>query len=553
MTLVSKYFKVLKTKFPNLYFKWIYFKAPQKPRVVYFCPRHNKWYNTDYYSLKRSKYGCLSCSQEKYKTLDDYINVLSEEVKRKYEFLELTDIQGQVAVKVKCKDCGNLFVSSLLHKKGLGESLGCKNCYRKLQKERANSWEDKKEKYIKDFQKTNSEYELIDVIKEKSYYYYKLKCNKHNHIWKVAVFDFIKRQTKCKYCAHEIQGQKNRKTFEYYVEKAKEVHKDKYTYLGCEWTNNGTFLEIKCNQCGNIWKTLVGNHITSKTGCPKCSNSGVSRQEKEIVEFLKSLGVKSILQNDRRLIAPYELDIVLPDYNIAIEFNGLYWHSEKVNDDLYHIEKKRKRAEEKGIRVINIYWDDWQEKKLLIQNYLKAQLGFIKNKIYGRKCKIKEIDSKTYAQFNKENHLMSNRNAKYKIALTYEDNIVAVAGFSDFELIRYTVKQDLLVIGGLGKITKWFLKNVNKKLFTYVDLDYFTGEGYKKVGFTPIKVTRPKLWFTDMVKRYSREQFQKHKLKDKFENFDNKLTAREICNLNGFYRIFGCSNLKLEINKTEQK
>ena len=35
----------------------------------------------------------------------------------------------------------------------------------------------------------------------------------------------------------------------------------------------------------------------------------------------------NLIQNDRNLIKPYQLDIIIPKIKLAIQFNGLYWHS----------------------------------------------------------------------------------------------------------------------------------------------------------------------------------------------------------------------------------
>lgn len=55
-------------------------------------------------------------------------------------------------------------------------------------------------------------------------------------------------------------------------------------------------------------------------------NAVISNKEKELSDFCKQF-YPNLIENDRELIAPYELDIVIPELHLAIEFNGVYWHS----------------------------------------------------------------------------------------------------------------------------------------------------------------------------------------------------------------------------------
>lgn len=71
--------------------------------------------------------------------------------------------------------------------------------------------------------------------------------------------------------------------------------------------------------------------------CPICNPIGhqYSYKEKELLEYIKSIYNGKIIENSRKIISPYELDIYLPELNLAFEFNGIYWHSTKKNI-IYH-------------------------------------------------------------------------------------------------------------------------------------------------------------------------------------------------------------------------
>lgn len=74
--------------------------------------------------------------------------------------------------------------------------------------------------------------------------------------------------------------------------------------------------------------------------CNQCNPSIGSNGEQEVFDYISSIYDGDISRSNRRLISPYEIDIVLPDLKICIEFNGDYWHSINVNNDSkYHLNK----------------------------------------------------------------------------------------------------------------------------------------------------------------------------------------------------------------------
>lgn len=104
--------------------------------------------------------------------------------------------------------------------------------------------------------------------------------------------------------------------------------------------------------------------------CKLHKNSGKSYLEKQIVKFLKDNEVK-VVENNKTLIYPKELDIYLPEYNTAIEFNGTWYHSIEAGCSKdYHLQKSL-LCREKGIRLIHIYeFEDLDEQLKFLKAYL---------------------------------------------------------------------------------------------------------------------------------------------------------------------------------------
>ena len=144
--------------------------------------------------------------------------------------------------------------------------------------------------------------------------------------------------------------------------------------LGIKLINYKTVLYIKNEDIEPLKKELekiVYNHT--------------SISEKEISDFIKSICNYEILENDRNIISPKELDIYIPQKNLAIEFDGLYFHSTKFGKDSdYHLGKTL-ACEEKGIRLIHIFEDEWLFKRQIVESIIKSALGIYKQKIFARK------------------------------------------------------------------------------------------------------------------------------------------------------------------------
>lgn len=228
--------------------------------------------------------------------------------------------------------------------------------------------------------------------------------------------------------------------------------------------------------------------------------TGKSHYEDEIVAFLESLNINNILRNARDIIKGQELDIYLPDYKIAIEFNGTYWHSDLFKARDYHLEKAL-RAEECGIRLIHIYqyeWDDINTREK-IKSLLKISLHKVDKKIYARNCEIREITNKEAAKLNNAVHLQRHRNAKVTYGLFYNDELVQLMSFShnrkyEWEIIRGCPGSNNIVVGGVSKLFTHFLREYNpKEVFSYCDFNKFDGTSYETLGMQYLGNTGPDL------------------------------------------------------------
>lgn len=326
------------------------------------------------------------------------------------------------------------------------------------------------------------------------------------------------------------------------------------------------YIKIHCCDCKKdflIYNTLynyrIGYGVKLCTNCNKIGTKQESYFEGEILSFINTeLNIISEKKN-RILIKPYELDIFIPSHNVGIEFNGIYWHSELYKESNYHL-YKTKLCEENGIKLIHIFEDEWMFKKDIIKSIIKSKLGLIENKIYARKCDIREIDNDEYREFINKNHIQGYVNSNIKLGLYYDNELVCLSTFdynrkvvggkkleNNYELIRFANKLNTNVIGGFSKLLKYFIKTYNPlKIITYADRRYFDGKTYLNSGFLFIHDTTPNYWYVVGSKREHRFKYRKDILVK--EGFDSTKTEKEIMFDRKIYRIYDCGTKKYELN-----
>jgi len=317
-------------------------------------------------------------------------------------------------------------------------------------------------------------------------------------------------------------------------------------------------LKFKCLKCGTEFMDKVNNGLFPV--CPNCEPKK-SRFENEIYQYISKIyNIEKIILNSRKQInnnGQNELDIYLPEYKLAIEADGLYWHSELFLDKNYHLNKTIS-CEEKGIQLFHIFENEWLDpiKQDIWKSIISSKLN--KNKrIYARDTIVKEISIDNSISFLNENHLQGGLGAKYHIGLFYKDELVSVATFGrprfnfhyDYELLRFANKKYTNVIGGFSKLLKYFERKYNPaNLITYADRRLSNGNLYEKIGFKFLRNTDPNYFYTkDFNTIQTRHTFQKHKLKNLLENYDPNLSEHENMLNNNYVRIYDCGNKVYEL------
>lgn len=219
-----------------------------------------------------------------------------------------------------------------------------------------------------------SKFEYIDCMKKSI-----IICDKGHEYLSNYVSFVGNKQARCPICRGGVKYEQSD-----VISKMKELEPNydfsKFKYIKA--ISKSTVICSNGHEYETSWNTFQQGHR-----CPICSNGNTSNPETEIIEFIKTFYNGTIEQSNRNIIKNYmtnrylELDIYLPELNKAIEFNGLYFHTdEKIKRrgwnsiDEYHIMKSI-YCKAKGIELLHIFEDKWIEDKeselLKIQEFLK--------------------------------------------------------------------------------------------------------------------------------------------------------------------------------------
>lgn len=315
------------------------------------------------------------------------------------------------------------------------------------------------------------------------------------------------------------------------------------------------FTSLHFDQKKSITEIALLYGLTPTTICNYCrkhqiefESSNISYPHRLLLNWLDEHNIKTE-KNVRSIIPPKEIDIFLPDYNIAIEINGIFWHSNDKIEKNYHL-NKTKFAIEKNIQLIHLWDVEILEKFDIIKSIILNKMS-CSNKIYGRDTVIKEIDNNQIQNFLKENHIQGARNSKINYGLFYKNQLISVMSFNrhkkyQYEMIRFCNKINFHVIGGANKLFKQFISQYNPiQTVSYCDIRLFNGRVYENLGFKLIHCSNPNYWYFNKNKfdgLHSRLQFQKHKLEKKLKIFNRSKSEYQNMKDNGYEKIYDCGN-----------
>ena len=242
-----------------------------------------------------------------------------------------------------------------------------------------------------------------------------------------------------------------------------------------------------------------------------CHEHLTSYFENDVINFVKSIYDGEVLNNIRKIIYPKELDIYIPQKKVAIECDGLYWHSDKMKPNDYHLDKTI-TCEEKGIRLLHIFEDEWNFKKEICKSIIVESLGIYQN-----------------------NYVYLEENDHGYFGLFYNDELIYVVSLKDKQfIIQECSKLNTFVENGLNKLINFIITQTNNSVFIEVDRRLQNFEFYKFCGFKKVSESEPNYFY---IFGHNREK-EMSKLAENYR-FSEEETRR----------IYDCGIIKMKFNK----
>lgn len=465
-------------------------------------------------------------------------------------------------VFLTCKDCGNSWDDWDVHTLS-NTKVGCPYCTnQRLGKDSISflkGYPELVDKYW-DWEKNSEEGIYPDEIFPKSNKQVHLHCKKCGYSWNdYSPASLVYHKLGCPVCAgqrvlkgyNDFQSRYPDLVDKFWDFEANDVKPDEISWGSGKWIN------FKCKECGHKWIVQLHDLSVYGRGCPQCARNNMatrSKQEDEITNFLKE-NYDGIIETSKVGLLPnnMELDIYIPKKKIGIEFNGIYWHSEiyKKKDRHY---RKHKYCEESGIKLFQIWEDQWRDKKEIVKRLLLSKVGVLDQvKVNARECSIKEVSKNEAESFMNENHIQGFTVASVYLALVSENwGIVAICQFLKtgkegiYNLNRYATSCN--VRGGFTKLIKNFERKYHpKKIITFSDNDYSDGGLYRNNGFILEEELKPDYYYTNnnFNKRYHKFNYRKERFyNDPHLTYMPDLTERELADLNKIFRVWDSGKIR---------
>lgn len=290
-----------------------------KSRITIICPEHGK-FQKRVKDFLYDKSACPICSGSRHNK-DTFVKKAKEIYGDKYDYSKVNYIRGDKKVCIVCPEHGEFWKRPAAHI--LGE--GCPVCSGFIQNR--DTFIDRAKKIYGD----KYDYSKVEYNGDKTKVC--IVCPEHGEFWKTPD-KHIHRQQGCPKCGRIEANKKESLTTEQFIEKAKNVHSDRYDYSKVEYKSMIEPVCIICNKHGEFWQK-PHNHVCGK-GCPKCHSS---KLEMEVIKMLKS----NIIEYKHECgsltikgLGYQRVDIYLPSLNIVIECQGLQHFKDNVSKCLTH-------------------------------------------------------------------------------------------------------------------------------------------------------------------------------------------------------------------------
>ena len=495
---------------------------------------------------KRNNYVETDIFMPKIITQEQFLNNCIKTHSNIYDLSKIVYVNARTPITVICSLHGE-FVTKPIN--FIGGKTGCPKCAG-----RGVDWIDR-------FKEIHGEtYDYSYVVYKDYKKPVKIICHAHGEFLQTPDNHYRNRQG-CPKCKGKRITLAKQLLFSEFIERANHIHNNKFTYVCANWESLlKSSVDIICSH-GMYTQTAV-NHLAGKVPCQKCGNMK-SKEEQAIADYLKIF--TTVDQRNRSILKPKEIDIHLPEKDLAIEYSGMFWHSHGTEEE----ERKNKNnhynkyvnCANNGIRLITIYESEWLERPYAIKRLLRNAIGKSKGKLMARKCELKKVDHKAAVSFYEKYHPQGGAGNGEHYGLYWNNKLVACMrftyGINDrgvsanrvWTLSRYATR--VTISGGASKLFKAFIQEHNPtEVKSFSDNRYFSGGMYTQLGFDLEEDSKPdyQVWSrkaglkakSQYQRRCIQTRLKEHGFDEQYDAETDDRSEREMTYFMGARRIYDC-------------
>lgn len=523
-------------------------------KATIICRKHGPFEQTP--TMHKAGNGCPKCADElsaakRMTGRGAMLDLFAKAHGNRYDYSLVASDSISDKVTIICRKHGPF--EQLAQDHALGR--GCKHCYYETISDRCRK---KTEEVVAKFVEVHGDrydYSLVEYSGNKNKV--RIICEKHG-VFEQMPTDHI-RGMGCRQCGIDAAADERMLDDDEFIEKAAALNGGGYAYAGVVRDGRVTRLRVVCPEHGEFLQVASGHY--QGNGCPKCVRLANPKANDEIADYVESLGFRvereAKLLGDRR-----SFDIYVPEAKIAIEHNGLVWHSEKFHrKPKTHLIDKKRDAEVIGIQCIHLYEDEWRYRNDASKALIKYALGKV-DRLNARDCAFEIVTSSSSeaVAFMDANHIQGAAGCKLFAVLRHEGNIVMAASFGQLRSNRFNkdknrweltrMASSASVRGGATKIITNLLRAMPeiRNITTYYDHRLFSGgKVYDAMGFRKVSEAGPDYCYVIGDKRMHKSLFQKSEIARRFGIDMAGKTEREAMSELGIPRIWDCGKSRYEL------